>query len=188
MYPEGFRTHVEVEGLTGNFEGALRPTHFRGVTTVVAKLFHATGPCIATFGRKDYQQWRVLDRMARDLDLPVEVVGCPIVREPDGLALSSRNRYLGPDVRPRARALVTALRAADRAWREGERDVTALEKHAHGLLAAGLDAVDYATLADPDDLTRLRGTVTGRAVLLVAGRLGTTRLLDNAILGEDSLG
>lgn len=184
MYPTGFRTHVEVESITRDFEGAVRPTHFRGVTTVVAKLFHATGPCLAAFGRKDYQQLCVVTSMARDLDMPVEIVECPIVREPDGLALSSRNRYLTDRERARATALHRGLRAADAAWCAGERKPAILEALARDELARDLDAVDYAALVDAGDLTPFAQRAEGRAVLLVAGRLGTTRLLDNAVLGE----
>lgn len=184
MYPAGFQTHVEVERLTQGLEGAERPTHFRGVTTVVAKLFHATGPCVACFGRKDYQQLRVVAAMARDLDISVEIVECPIVREPDGLALSSRNRYLDPAQRVRALALHRGLLAADTAWRDSERAGERLEALARGAMERSLDAVDYAVLAGADDLVRVAGLAEGRVVLLVAGRLGATRLLDNAILGE----
>src|SRR5687768_13967656 len=106
MYPKGFQTHVEVERLTTRLEGSFRPTHFRGVTTVVAKLFHAVGPCVALFGRNDYQQWRAHERMTRALDMPIELRGAPIVREPDGLAMSSRHRYLDAPSRGRALAIV----------------------------------------------------------------------------------
>ena len=185
VYATGFQTHVEVESLTREYEGAVRPTHFRGVTTVVAKLLHATGPCLACFGRKDYQQLRAIATMVRDLDMPVDVIECPTVREADGLALSSRNRYLAPEQRKRATALVRGLRAADAVWRDGERDASRLEALARATLDAELDAVDYAALADAEDLTRVTGSARDRSVvLLVAGRLGSTRLLDNAILGE----
>jgi pantoate--beta-alanine ligase len=184
MYPPGFSTHVEVAGLSAGFEGAARPTHFRGVTTVVAKLLHAAGPCVACFGRKDYQQWRVIDRMVRDLDLPVDVLGCPIAREPDGLALSSRNRYLSPEQRARASAISAGLRAADAAYRAGERDSSTLEGLARAsITAAGFDAIDYVTLADADDLTPCKERAVSPVVLLIAARLGQTRLLDNALLG-----
>jgi len=187
MYPDGFQTHVEVERTTRGFEGALRPTHFRGVTTVVTKLFNATGPCVAAFGQKDYQQWRTLERMARDLDMPVEVVGCPIVREPDGLALSSRNRYLDADQRERATALSRGLRAADAAYAAGERSVARLEAIAREPIEGAADAVDYVSLVDADDLTAPGDVAEGRVVMLVAARLGETRLLDNAVLGEGVL-
>ncbi|HEY2734677.1 MAG TPA: pantoate--beta-alanine ligase, partial [Polyangiales bacterium] len=126
MYPPGFQTKVEVEQVTQRWEGGVRPEHFRGVTTVVAKLFIATGPCTAAFGRKDYQQLRAVQQMARDLDMPVTVLGCPIMREPDGLAMSSRNRYLDDKERVRARAIHRGLRAASQAFARGEREASAL--------------------------------------------------------------
>jgi pantoate--beta-alanine ligase len=184
MYPAGFGTHVEVEGLTAGFEGAARPTHFRGVTTVVAKLLHAVGPAVACFGRKDYQQWRVIDRMVRDLDMPIDVVGCPIAREPDGLAMSSRNRYLSPEQRARAVAISAGLRAADAAYRNGERDTSVLEGLVRTPVAASFDAIDYVTLADAADLTPCKQRAASAVVLVVAARLGHTRLLDNMVLGE----
>ena len=187
MYPSGFQTHVEVSEVTRELEGAMRPTHFRGVTTVVAKLFHATGPCLACFGRKDYQQWRVIATMVRDLDMPIELVDCPTVRETDGLALSSRNRYLSSQERTRATALVRGLRAADDAWRGGERSPEVLESLARRPLSAELDAVDYVAARDADNLAPVTAGMA-RVVVLVAGRLGNTRLIDNAILGYDALG
>lgn len=188
MYPPGFQTHVEVEELTQRLEGASRPTHFRGVTTVVPKLWNAVGPCISCFGRKDYQQWRVLDRLARDLDMPVRVIGCPIARDPDGLALSSRNRYLDRDQRLRALALHAGLVAADRAYRAGERAVGALEALARSPIERAADSIDYVTLADAETLAPCGGQLERPAVLLIAARIGTTRLIDNAVLGQDVLG
>ena len=187
MYAPGFQTHVEVQQLTQGFEAAARPTHFRGVTTVVAKLFNAVGPCVAMFGRKDYQQWRAIERMARDLDMPVEVVGCPILREPDGLALSSRNRYLEPAERARATAIHEGLRRADAVYRAGQRDAAALEATARAPIAERFDAIDYVSLADAENLQPISGLAALPVVLIVAARLGKTRLLDNAVLGEDSL-
>ena len=187
MYPPGFSTHVEVAGLTAGFEGAARPTHYRGVTTVVSKLFNAVGPAIACFGRKDYQQLRVIDRMARDLDMPIEVVSCPTAREPDGLAMSSRNRYLSPEQRAHAVAFIAGLRAADAAYGAGERQTVVLEALARAPIAASFDAIDYVTLADAEDLTPCPPIAERPAVLLVAARLGSTRLLDNAVLGQDAL-
>jgi pantoate--beta-alanine ligase len=187
MYPAGFSTHVEVTGLTERFEGALRPTHFRGVTTVVAKLLHAVGPAVVCFGSKDYQQWCVIDRMARDLDLPVEIVRCPTAREPDGLALSSRNRYLTPDQRARAVAISAGLRAADAAYRAGERTTATLEALARTPIAASFDSIDYVSLADAETLAPFGEHAERKAVLLIAARLGATRLLDNAVLGHDAL-
>jgi pantoate--beta-alanine ligase len=187
MYPDGFQTHVEVGGLTDRLEGVHRPTHFRGVTTVVAKLFNAVGPCVACFGRKDYQQWRVLDRMARDLDMPVEVVGCPIARERDGLAMSSRNRYLTADERRRATALYQGLKAADAAFRDGERDAGRLEALARAPVQADFDRIDYVTIADGSTLEPPGERVGDDVVILAAAHLGRTRLIDNARLGRDAL-
>jgi len=185
MYPEGFQTHVEVEGLTTRLEGALRPGHFRGVTTVVAKLFALTGPALAVFGRKDYQQWKVLERMTRDLDLPIEVVARPTVREPDGLALSSRNRYLAAPERARATGIVTGLRAAVRAFDTGERRARALHDLVRGPIDAAFDVVDYVDVADPESLVPAGDLVGDRALVTVAARIGKTRLIDNCVLGED---
>jgi pantoate--beta-alanine ligase len=187
MYPDGFQTHVEVGALTQGYEGAARPTHFRGVTTVVAKLLSAVGPCVACFGRKDYQQWRVIERMVRDLDLPFEIVGCAIAREPDGLAMSSRNRYLDPAQRARATAIIEGLRAADRAWRTGERRSQALVALARAPIEERFDAIDYVTLADAETLVPCEGDANAKSVMLVAARVGATRLLDNAVLGVDGL-
>jgi pantoate--beta-alanine ligase len=188
MYPPGFQSHVEVERITQRLEGAERPTHFRGVTTVVTKLLHAVGPCIACFGRKDYQQWRVIERMVRDLDIPATIVGCPIAREPDGLAMSSRNRYLDPDQRRRALALHAGLRAADAAYRRGERSVAALEALARAPVKESADSLDYVTLADAESLEPCGERAGSAVVLLIAARLGATRLIDNAILGAEPLG
>lgn len=180
MYPEGFETHVEVENATLPFEGAHRPGHFRGVTTVVAKLFNLTGPCVAVFGRKDYQQWRVIERMVRDLDMPIEVVGHPIVRETDGLALSSRNRYLSDDERTRALALSTGLRAAKTAYDMGERRRDHLEATAREIVAQAFDVIDYVSVAHAESLAPLaEGDVGDNVVMLAAAHLGKTRLIDN---------
>jgi pantoate--beta-alanine ligase len=187
MYPTGFQTHVEVEQVTRVLEGVARPTHFRGVTTVVTKLFNAAGPCIAAFGKKDYQQWRTLERMVRDLDQPITMLGCPIVREPDGLALSSRNRYLSPDERARSTAIYAGLHAASRAFAEGERDADRLIALAREPIARSFDSIDYVALADADELVPATGEVSQRVVTLVAARIGTTRLIDNAVLGEECL-
>jgi len=184
MYPAGFQSHVDVDEVVKHFEGEHRPTHFRGVTTVVSKLFNAVGPCVATFGKKDYQQWRVIERMALDLDMPVQVLGCPIVREADGLAMSSRNRYLDGAQRTRALALYRGLQAAQAAFEAGERDVTALEALARAPVSQAFDAIDYVRLADARLLCPLSGRVPGPAVLLMAARLGSTRLIDNLELGH----
>ncbi|MFO0697041.1 MAG: pantoate--beta-alanine ligase [Polyangiales bacterium] len=184
MYPPGFSTQVEVSGVTEVLEGVHRPGHFRGVATVVAKLFLLAGPCVAIFGRKDYQQYRVLSRMALDLDMPVEVVGMPTVREPDGLALSSRNRYLDPAARDKALAIARGLRAAHDAFVAGERDPAALGALVRGPIEAVFDRIDYVAVADPETLLPLERP-SERVILLVAAFLGTTRLIDNLVLGED---
>jgi pantoate--beta-alanine ligase len=184
MYPAQFQTNVSIGDLATPLEGECRPAHFDGVTTVVAKLFNLTGPCTAMFGRKDYQQWKILSRMARDLDMPVEVVGCPIVREPDGLALSSRNRYLSDAERARALGIVSGLRAAHDAWAEGERHPDALRSLAAKQVQPGFDRVDYVAAVDPDTLVPPTEAPSG-LLIAVAAHLGTTRLIDNVVLGAD---
>lgn len=180
MYPPGFATTVRVAGLTEVLEGAHRPTHFEGVTTVVAKLFALAGRCVAVFGQKDYQQWKILARLALDLDLPVEVVGHPIVREPDGLALSSRNRYLSPAERTRALSLSRGLFAAHGAFAAGERDADRLREVVRDTLT--VDSLDYVALVEPDTLQTLTGKID-RGALLLAAHVGSTRLIDNLVLG-----
>ncbi len=179
MYPRGASTRVVVHDLTETLEGSHRPGHFEGVTTVVMKLFEAVRPHRAYFGQKDAQQLAVVRRMARDLDTGIEVIGCPIVREADGLALSSRNLYLSPQARRAALVLNRALRAADDAYRGGERDFGALRSILHETLAQEpLAEVDYAELVDPESF-RPPGDL---AVLAV--RVAGTRLIDNHQLGE----
>ena len=187
MYPKGFQTHVEVEQVTRDFEGAIRPAHFRGVATVVTKLFNATGPCIAAFGRKDYQQWRTIERMVRDLDLPVSVLACPIVRERDGLAMSSRNRYLAADARTRAAAIYRGLYAASTAFARAERNENRLLELARAPIAAAFDSIDYVRIVDPEELTPSPEIAADASVMLVAARLGATRLIDNCLLGRECL-
>jgi pantoate--beta-alanine ligase len=184
MYPAQFQTQVSVGELTKPLEGEFRPAHFDGVTTVVAKLFNLTGPCAAMFGRKDYQQWKILSRLANDLDMPIDVVGCPILRESDGLALSSRNRYLSASERRRALGIVSGLRRAHDAWGEGERDPDTLRAVAAEQVQLAFDGVDYVAVADPDTLSRPRESAA-RLLIVVAAHLGTTRLIDNVVLGED---
>jgi len=184
MYPEGFQTHVEVGALAGELEGEYRPGHFLGVTTIVAKLLILTGPCVAVFGRKDYQQWRIVDRMTRDLGLAAEIVGHPIVRESDGLALSSRNQRLSAADRPRALAIARGLKAAAEAWNAGERSAEALATLARAPIGAAFDRVDYVKVIDPETLAAQEGGVE-RALLVVAAHLGPVRLIDNLELGVD---
>ncbi len=182
MYPPGFQTWVEVETLTRPLEGARRPGHFRGVTTVVAKLFNGVQPQKAYFGQKDAQQAAVIRRMVRDLNMPVEIVVCPIVRERDGLAMSSRNTYLDPDERQAATVLYRSLSAAKSAYEEGERSADALR----GIVAEIVNAeplakLQYVSCADYDTLEELK-TVTGKTLLSMAVHIGTTRLIDNFVL------
>jgi pantoate--beta-alanine ligase len=180
VYPPGFATTVRVEGLSDVLEGAERgPGHFAGVCTVVTKLFNVVAPDIAFFGQKDAQQVAVLRRMVRDLDLPVELAVLPTVREPDGLALSSRNVRLSPDERTRALSLSRALRAAETAAAGGERDAGAIERAARGALN-GVEP-EYLALVDPDSFEPIT-TVDGRVLVAVAARIGATRLIDNTIV------
>jgi pantoate--beta-alanine ligase len=187
MYPPGDETRVRVGATSAPLCGAHRPGHFEGVTTVVAKLFALTGPSVAVFGRKDYQQLRVVTRMARDLFLPVEIVGLRTVREADGLALSSRNRYLSPAERADALAIPLGLSAAADAFARGERRAGALAALARESVTQVATSIDYVEVADPESL-RVLGPeeATGdRALLAVALRIGATRLIDNLVLGED---
>ncbi len=186
MYRPGHQSYVTVDTLSQPLCGASRPTHFRGVTTVVTKLFHLTKPHLAIFGRKDYQQLAVLRRMSQDLDFGVEIVGMPIVREPDGLAMSSRNAYLAPDAREQALALSRGLKAAENAFASGTRDAKALLAAARAPIdAAPLARIDYIELRDADSLAELEriGPDSPSAVLAMAVFFGTTRLIDNTVLG-----
>lgn len=182
MYPAGYATYVVVEGLTQRLDGASRPTHFRGVTTVVAKLFNILSPERAYFGQKDAQQLAVVRRMVRDLDLPVEIVGMPIVREADGLAMSSRNVYLTPEQRQAALALSRSLAAARGAFASGERDGGRIRAAIEAIVTAEpLAALDYASVADVETLDELVA-IEGRALVSLAVRFGGTRLIDNTVL------
>jgi pantoate--beta-alanine ligase len=164
----------------------MRPGHFRGVATVVAKLFNATQPQKAYFGQKDAQQAAVIRRMARDLDFPIEIVVCPIVREADGLAMSSRNVYLNPAERQAAAVLSRALRAAERAFAGGERQAGQFRAILQETIQSEpLANLQYASCADPESLQEIEGVVTGRALLSLAVYFGKTRLIDNTVLGED---
>ncbi len=179
MYPEPVRTSVSVTGLSEAFEGASRPTHFAGVATVVAKLFAIAGPCRAYFGEKDFQQLAVVRRMAADLSMPVEVVGCPIIRADDGLALSSRNVYLSTEQRAAAPSLHQGLVLAKARAEAGERDVARVLSVLQERVAAEPEAIlDYAALVDASSL-KPAVEVGGVQRLLVAAAFGRTRLLDN---------
>ncbi len=182
MYPAGAQTFVEVRELQKPMCGASRPGHFAGVATIVSKLFHITMPHLAVFGEKDYQQLAIIRRMVRDLDFGIEIQGVPIVRESDGLALSSRNAYLSAEQRRSALALSKGLAAAEAAFKGGERDAQKLLAAARGPLEADAGVrIDYVELRDADELTELT-TVGKRAVLAIAAFVGTTRLIDNRVL------
>jgi len=182
MYPEGFRSAVEVGGLTAPLCGAARPGHFRGVTTVVTKLFHAVRPDLAVFGEKDWQQLAVVRRMTADLDFGIEIVGVPTVREADGLALSSRNRLLEPDARAAARCVPRALDAAAAAVAAGERRAAAVVGAATAVLAAEPRArLEYAEIRDPQSLEAVE-EVAAPALFALAVWVGGVRLIDNRVL------
>lgn len=183
MYPANFQTWVTVDAITTRLEGEIRPGHFRGVTTVVAKLFNGVQPQRAYFGQKDAQQALVIRRMVQDLAFPVEIIVCPIVREPDGLAMSSRNVYLNPAERQAARVLSRALNAAREAYLAGERDAEQLRRIALAIFVAEpLARVQYVSLADAQTLQELE-QVSGPALLSTAAYIGKTRLIDNLLLG-----
>lgn len=183
MYPPGFQTWVTVEEVTQPLEGGMRPGHFRGVTTVVAKLFTGVLPQKAYFGQKDAQQSVVIRQMTRDLNFPIEIMICPIVREPDGLAMSSRNTYLNPKERQAATVLHRALTAARAAFGAGERDAGRLRDVVSEVIASEpLARLQYVSCAHPETLQELEA-VAGRALLSLAVFVGQTRLIDNVVLG-----
>lgn len=183
MYPQGYQTWVEVESLTHPLEGAMRPGHFRGVTTVVAKLFNGVLPQKAYFGQKDAQQVAVIRQMVRDLNFPLEVVVCPTAREADGLAMSSRNVYLDPEQRRAATVLFRALSATKDLYEAGERNAGQLRARMQAVLAdEPLAEVQYVSCADYDTLTELE-KINGKALLSMAVFFGKTRLIDNFVLG-----
>ena len=185
MYPEGYQTYVTVEGLSQGLEGGSRPVHFRGVATVVTKLLIAVGPDRAYFGKKDAQQLRVIRRLVRDLDLPVEVVGCDTVREEGGLAMSSRNAYLTREQRAAAMVLSRALAEAEARFMEGVRSAEVLRVIVSGTVGAEPQAeLDYVSVADSETLAEIEGDIEGVALLSLAARFGPVRLIDNVTLGE----
>jgi len=182
MYPAGRAVTVTAAPHDTEFEGAIRPGHFTGVLTVVSKLFHIVQPDVAVFGEKDLQQLSLVRRMVRDLDVPIEVVAFPTVREEDGLAMSSRNRYLAPEDRARAARLSRALRAVRERYHAGETDGEILLRHGRAVLEDDPQIqVDYLAMVDPRTFTRVSAAAPGSGVILAA-RVGTTRLLDNIIL------
>ena len=184
IYPPGDATRVTPGPIAAPLEGAARPGHFVGVATVVAKLLAIVRPEVAYFGQKDFQQLRVLQTIARDLRLGAEIVGCPTVREPDGLALSSRNAYLTPEQRRDAAALPRGLFAARQLWERGERDPRVLRERVRELAGSGGVALEYVSVADPLTLAELDAP-GDTAVISLAARVGRARLIDNLLLGMD---
>jgi len=182
IYPDGYSTWVEEERFSRPLCGAARPGHFRGVATVVLKLFNLVQPDTAFFGQKDYQQALVISKMVEDLNLPVTIEVCPIVREKDGLALSSRNKYLSPEERAQAPCLFAALNLAEKMTAAGELDTSRLIQAMRGLIESEPDArIDYVSILEAENLEPIE-TIKGPAVAALAVFIGTTRLIDNAIL------
>ena len=187
LYPPGFNGWVEVKGVTERLEGATRPGHFRGVTTVVAKLFHIVEPHKAYFGQKDAQQAVVIKKMVADLDMNLEIVVVPTVREPDGLAMSSRNTYLNADQRQAAPVLWNSLNLAERLWAQGERSAGNVRQKMRALIQGEpLARIDYISVADPETLEELE-KIEDSALVSLAVYFGKTRLLDNILLGKKEL-
>jgi len=184
VYPPDFQTWVTVEQVAQPLEGLMRPSHFRGVATVVAKLFNAVQPNRAYFGQKDAQQAAVIRQMVKDLNFNLELVVCPIQREPDGLAMSSRNVYLNPEERQAARALRRALSAAQEAYLQGQSQAERLrETMRETLKAEPLANVQYVSCADPDTMQEIEGQLERGALLSMAVKIGKTRLIDNLLIG-----
>ncbi len=184
MYPEGFNSYVEVLGITEVLCGSSRPGHFRGVTTVVSKLFNIVQPDQAYFGQKDFQQLMVIKRMVRDLNMPVEVKGLPIVREPDGLARSSRNKYLNGQERKAASVLYRSLLRAEELYQSGIKETSRLKKEIINLISSEpLAKIDYVAIVVPDTLQEL-DIIKGQSLVALAVYIGNTRLIDNLLLGE----
>ncbi len=182
LYPNGFSTYVQPPAASEPLEGVCRPGHYCGVCTVVLKLFGILPATVAYFGQKDYQQLTVIRRMVEDLNVNIRIEGCPTVRETDGLAMSSRNRYLNVEQRERALCLWQALTLVQQLVHEGQHDVSKLETAMHDqLLAGGADRIDYARIVNPDTLADLQ-VVDQPAIALIAVHVGTTRLIDNLML------
>ena len=186
MYPEGFSTYVEVEGLTEGLCGARRPGHFRGVATVVTKLLNIVQPHRAYFGKKDFQQLKVIERLVKDLNFDVEVVGCPIVREEDGLAKSSRNVYLSAEERKSATSLYRGLKLAKKMFDEGERDAEKIKSEMEKFILSHphVKKIDYIEIVDVDSLKPVKSLKEGDLIAL-AVFVGNTRLIDNWVVGEE---
>jgi len=182
MYPPGYHTYVTVESLTATLCGASRPTHFRGVTTVVTKLFNIIQPDLAYFGQKDAQQVTVIERMVADLNMPVQIVRVPIVREKDGLAMSSRNVYLSPEERKEALVLSRSLAAAESLVKAGERNGEKIKNHILSIIkGAPLAQIDYVEIVNNQTLEPVE-VLTGQVLIALAVRFGNTRLIDNLLL------
>ncbi|MDA1054144.1 MAG: pantoate--beta-alanine ligase [Planctomycetota bacterium] len=182
LYPGGFSTYVLPPAVADPFEGQVRPGHFRGVATIILKLFHLLPTDVAFFGQKDYQQCQVIRQMVEDLNVPIEIQACPIIREPDGLAMSSRNRYLSPDERRRAVSLSAAVGEAVRQVQAGTTETSVITERMHDILRkAGVTKVDYAAIADATTLEVIN-RIDRPAVALIAAYVGATRLIDNALL------
>jgi pantoate--beta-alanine ligase len=182
MYPSGYQTYVTVEEVTKNLCGISRPTHFRGVTTVVCKLFTVVKPHVAIFGEKDFQQLVTIRQMSSDLNLDVEVVGMPIYREEDGLAMSSRNKYLNPNERRAARCLFNALKKASALFEQGERATGEIAREVKRVIEAEkLAQIDYVKICDTETLTDIE-KINREAVLALAVKIGRARLIDNVVL------
>jgi pantoate--beta-alanine ligase len=180
MYPDGFETYITVDHMTGVLEGRSRPGHFRGVTTIVAKLFNIVRPDVALFGMKDYQQAMVLKRMVKDLDWPITVIVCPTVREKDGLAMSSRNRYLSPELRAEAPALFKALKTARQMVRDGTTRSSDIKRKMRSIIKknAPHSEIDYVAITEMESLKPV-STIVKHSVASLAVRLGPVRLIDN---------
>jgi pantoate--beta-alanine ligase len=184
MYPEGYQTYVEVEGVTNNLCGISRPRFFRGVTTVCTKLFHIVKPHVTIFGKKDFQQYVTIRRMVRDLNMDIEVVGMDTTREPDGLAMSSRNVYLKPEERKSALSLSRSLVLAGELYGKEERDAALILEKVRALIAGYPHTeIDYARICDTTTMKDV-ARIEGESVLALAVRLGKTRLIDNRVFGE----
>ncbi|MHC4840157.1 MAG: pantoate--beta-alanine ligase [Planctomycetota bacterium] len=182
IYPDKQVTWVDVEGMTDVLCGAARPGHFRGVTTVVSKLFNIVQPAQAYFGQKDAQQVLVIKRMVHDLNMPTKIITCPTVREPDGLAMSSRNAYMGTDDRSRAVCISRALKTVESAFGDGQTQVSELSRILQEGLQAGVDTVDYAEFRDAHSLEEVN-KISQQTLVAVAAFVGKTRLIDNILIG-----
>lgn len=184
MYPEGYQTYVNVEEVTNNLCGLSRPGHFRGVTTVCAKLFNIVKPHIAVFGKKDYQQYVTIKRMVADLNMDLEIIGLPTVREADGLAMSSRNIYLNESERPSALSLIASLRLAQKLYDQGERSAEKIISEARKLIQnAPYTDIDYIKICDTDTMKDIEN-IEKSALVALAVKVSKTRLIDNHVFGE----